>query len=114
MQGSIIQGVFLLVLLCAATANGECTARDKQALRDTGTSEYAIDQLCGETQDRPVMKAEDRVNPKRSDTPGRLQDSTNICQTELLWCTLEQEGPPGMPCVCESSYGPQTGVLVAR
>ncbi len=114
MQDSTMLGLFLFVLLCAGSAYGECTARDKQTLRDTGTSEYKIDQLCGETKDRPVVKTEDRVKPKRLNTHGRLQESTNICQTELLWCTLQQEGPPGTPCLCESSYGPQKGVLVAR
>ncbi|MBU1568541.1 MAG: hypothetical protein KJ630_23305 [Proteobacteria bacterium] len=114
MLGSTIQGLFLLILFIAGSAYGECTARDKQTLRDTGMSEYKIDKLCGETKDRPVVKEEEQVRPKRPDTHGRLRELTNICQTELLWCTLRQEGPPGTPCVCESAYGPVKGVLVAR
>jgi len=114
MHHASIRGVLLLSLFLAANAYGECTARDKQTLRDTGMSEYKIDQLCGVVQDRPEVKEEVRVLPKRPNTHGRLQELTNICQTGLLWCTLSQEGPPGMPCECPSSYGPQKGVLVAR
>jgi hypothetical protein len=114
MQHAAIQGVFLIALFLAGGAYGECTDRDKQTLRDSGMSEYKIDQLCGVVQDRPEVKEEVRVLPKRPNTHGRLQELTNICQTELMWCTLDQEGPPGTPCVCQSSYGPQKGVLVAR
>jgi hypothetical protein len=60
------------------------------------------------------VKEDGRVRPKRKNTHGRLQELTNICQTELTWCTLEQEGPPGTPCLCQTSHGPQKGVLVAR
>ena len=113
MHRSIMQGFFLLACFCAGSAYGECTARDKQTMRDTGMSEYHIDQLCGETKDRPVVKEDDRVQ-NRPDTHGRLQEASNICQTEVLWCILSQDGPPGTPCVCQSSYGPIKGVIVRR
>ncbi len=120
MVRQVMQGLFLLILFCAGSVYGECTPRDRQTLRDTGWSEYKIDQLCGPAEDRPEVKArqevkeEGRVRPQRPNSHGRLQEATNICQTELTWCTLDQEGPPGTPCVCQTSQGPLKGVLVAR
>lgn len=115
MQNTILLGCVFLALFSVASAHGECTEREKETLRKTGMSGYKIDQLCGEVQGRPVVKEEENVRPKRPNTNrGRLKESTNICQTELLWCTLDQEGPPGMPCFCQSPYGPQRGVLIPR
>ncbi|MFH0781710.1 MAG: hypothetical protein V2B20_07115 [Pseudomonadota bacterium] len=116
MQNTLLLGCVFLALFSVASAYGECTDRDKEKLRKTGMSQYKIDQICGEVQGRPVVKEEEveTVQPKRPNTHGRLKESTNICQTELLWCTLDQEGPPGTPCLCQSPYGPQRGVLVPR
>ncbi len=111
---------FLLAVSFAGSASAECTTRDRQTLRDTGMSQYKIDQLCGvtggasEERNRQELRTEDRVRPQRRNSHGRLQEKTNICQTELLWCTLDQEAPPGTPCICQSAYGPQKGVLVPR
>ena len=120
MQRSVPFAVFLLAVFIAGSACGECTERDKQTLRETGVSQYAIDQLCGVAEEeqkieiKPDVKGEKKAEAKQSATHGRLQELTNICQTDLLWCTLEQEGPPGTPCICQSSYGPQKGMLVPR
>jgi hypothetical protein len=120
MQHRVLPCVFILVVFFAGSACGECTERDKQALRETGASQYAIDQLCGVAEEdqnielKPEVMGEKKAEAKGSKTHGRLQELTNICQTDLLWCTLEQEGPPGTPCICQSSYGPQKGMLVPR
>ncbi len=120
MHKYVLPCVFIVVVFFAGRALGECTERDKQTLRETGASQYAIDQLCGVSEEdqtielKPDVKGEKKAEAKGSKTHGRLQELTNICQTDLLWCTLEQEGPPGTPCICQSSYGPQKGMLVPR
>ena len=120
MQHVVVKCVFLMLVFFPGSALGECTERDKETLRETGASQYAIDQLCGVAEEeqqielKPDAKEEKRAEAKGSKTHGRLQELTNICQTDLLWCTLEQEGPPGTPCICQSSYGPQKGVLVSH
>ena len=36
------------------------------------------------------------------------------CASDRVACILSQDGPPGTPCVCQSSYGPIKGVIVRR
>lgn len=110
----------ILVLCLAATgAYGECTLRDRQALYDAGMSLYEIDRVCGETRytdpDRHTDIPEpESIRPRRPDTHGRLQEHSDICQTDGLWCRLPQAGPPGTPCQCTTRYGPAYGTIVRK
>lgn len=108
----------IIVTMCAfclltTNADAECTRRDRQTLQDTGMSSYEIDRICGEVGESN-RDSEVPVRPRRPDTHGRLQESTNICQTQSIWCGLAQEGPPGTPCLCNTRYGPLYGVLIRR
>lgn len=111
--------LLVIALICffcltATAARAECTLRDKQALYDSGMSLYEIDKVCGEIKETGKNPEPELVRPKRPDTHGRLQESTNICQTEYLWCELSQAGPPGTPCQCNTRYGLLFGVLIRR
>lgn len=105
-----------LVCLSTTTAHAECTLREKQSLHDSGMSSYEIDRICGEIKETGKDSNQEIFRPpKRPDTHGRLQENTNICQTQYIWCAVDQEGPPGTPCLCNTRYGgPLYGVLIRR
>lgn len=109
----VIVAIHLICLLTTA-AHAECTLRDKQALHDAGISGYEIDRICGEIKDSDKNSSEDLVRQKRPDTHGRLQEYSDICQTEYIWCRVSPEAPPGTPCLCNSNFGPFYGVLIRK
>ena len=109
-----VVGLICLFCLTATSAGAECTRRDKQALLDSGMSLYEIDKTCGEVKETGNDTEPELTRPKRADTHGRLQESSNICQTEYLWCEVSQAGPPGTPCQCTTRYGLLFGVIVRK
>lgn len=109
-----LPGLICLFCLTATLARAECTLRDKQALLDSGKSLYEIDKICGEIKETGKNPEPELTRPKRPDTHGRLQESSNICQTEYLWCEVSQAGPPGTPCQCNTRYGLLFGVIIRK
>ena len=104
----------LLAIFSAGPLFAECSERDRTSLAKSGMSAYEIAKLCGDIKEGTVPREEERVRPKRPESHGRLEVRTNICQTEIGWCVVEAEAPPGLPCQCRAREGVFKGVLVPR
>lgn len=104
----------LAIVLACRPAFGECTERDRASLSKSGMSGYEIAKLCGDIKEGTLPREEERVRPKRPDSHGRLSERTDICQTEVGWCVVEQPAPPGLPCQCRTREGIYRGVLIRR
>lgn len=114
MRERIMVLITLVMLLTAEPLFAACTERDKEALAKTGMSGYEIAKLCGDIKEGTVPREEERVRPKRPDSHGRLQERTDICQTDAGWCVVAEQAPPGLSCQCRTAQGVYQGVLVRR
>jgi len=61
----------------------------------------------------PILPPIQNVPRPQGCMPGQycptMQQFGFRCQTPQMWCTLPQPGPIGIPCYCNSPYGPLTG-----
>jgi hypothetical protein len=114
MRSRIMVLMTLVMLLTAERLSAECTERDRAALTKSGMSGYEIAKLCGDIKEGTVPREEERVRPKRPDSHGRLQERTDICQTDAGWCVVAEAAPPGLSCQCRTAHSVYQGVLVRR
>lgn len=100
--------VALWAALQMDTAFAQCSSTERRQMRDAGLSASRIARLCEPDEDEDEPRSRLR---SRESTPSRSSSPTNICQTPTLWCSLMQVGPPGLPCWCNTPFGPLNGVL---
>jgi hypothetical protein len=114
MRERILVLITLVMFLTAEPLFAACTERDQEALAKTGMSGYEIAKLCGDIKEGTVPREEERVLPKLPDSHGRLPERTDIFQTEVGWCVVAEQAPPGLSCQCRTAHGVYQGVLVRR
>lgn len=108
------------ILLCTFLSSGvfaECTVKDKREMKNAGMSDAKIQRICSVPDDdaeEEEVKPKTAIKPKPQSGSSRNQSPTNICQTQFMWCAIGQFGAPGLPCWCNSPYGPLNGVLIQR
>lgn len=114
MRERIMILIALVLLLATEPLFAACTERDRASLAKSGMSGYEIAKLCGDIKEGTVPREEERVRPQRPDSHGRLQERTDICQTDAGWCVVAEQAPPGLACQCRTAHAVYQGVLVRR
>lgn len=118
-----IKFIILVATLCAGLASSsnifaDCTAKDMRDMKASGMSSSSIFRICSTSDEEGEGDQSDDSRSSRlrarSHAISPTQSLTNICQTQVMWCALFQQGPAGTPCWCNTAYGPVNGVLVPR
>ena len=114
----LMLGIWFTYVLPPAVAFAGCTKSQIKALKSQGFSQSKIDDICeDDDDDAPKTTKKKKIESKPSDwdderpRPGMQQQGSNRCFTQVGACVLNQFGPPGYPCYCNSFRGPIPGML---
>jgi hypothetical protein len=104
----------LLMLISAPLAFAD-PGDSCQANSDCDSGEHCRQQVCVAHASRSDTGSsyQDQSSSYNSQgtNSGQLPGGSNICVTPLLTCALQQSGPSGMACYCNTFRGPLSGFL---
>jgi len=87
-----------------------CSVRKIIRLSDDGYDEDEISTKCSGSKSSQAGQGYGGSQQQNQPRP----QTSNICQTSMMWCALGQSGPIGTACWCNTGYGPQNGRIVSR